>query len=68
MTSSMNIHRIKKIDAQLMSANGHKWTELSFTDDQGNRFSLAVHSGGDWIPIDGADHINRVTQPIEVLA
>lgn len=57
MNTSMNIHRVKSITAQQMSANGHKWTELVFTDGEGNSFKLAAHSE-DWLPIQGADEIN----------
>ena len=60
MTSSMNIHRIQSITAQMESANGHKWTNFMFMDAQGSIFTLAVHSE-EWLPIVGAEHINHVT-------
>lgn len=63
MSSSMNIHRTQRIVVRQEEANGHKWTSFDFTDDMGQIFSLAVHSA-DWLPIEGADHINHVAQEV----
>lgn len=63
MNSSMNLHRVTSIKAVMQEANGHKWTDLTFTTEDGGRFSLAVHSK-DWLPIEGSGHINHVMQEV----
>ena len=66
--TTTNIHRVTsiKVQADLIDGSISKFvnTKIVFTTEDGGEITVAAFSN-DYLPIEGADFLNHVAQPVE---
>lgn len=67
MYSTTNIHHVKAIKVQADSINGMNpfiSTKITFITEDGGEITVSAFSK-DFLSIEGAEHVNQVSQPVE---